>query len=423
MVLRMTPFPLSKSIGSDPTGNLDHSGPGLLLWVFGGAFVGVFFFLRDFLRLDGLTVAHEVMWGRDFINVWTAGHILREGKIEILYDLAAYHRFQEALIGTVLGRHNFSYPPLTLPLTLPFAYLPYLAALAAWLVSTGGLFVYAARPFLKDSRLSAWAALATPAAIVNIWAGHYGFLIGAIWLAAWHALDNHPRRAGILFGLLAIKPHIAVLVPIVLMLRRQWRVCAIAAATVGVLVALSIVFFGIAPWREYLTVTTGQQARMIDAGRAFFHMMSTSTATAMLQLGAPWALAMAAQSAMAALGLCFVVVAARSQATTASLAFLTATATFLVLPYAFNYDLTVVTLGAALLMTRNWQNLNTAEQCMVVAGFLSAQIGMFLAAFGAPIMPLMLAGLALVQLRLVQRAGSLTCFGAAPAAAAAARSI
>lgn len=78
------------------------------------------------------------------------------------------------------------------------------------------------------------------------------------------------------------------------------------------------------------------------------------------------------------------------------LALLAATATFLVLPYAFNYDLTVVSLAAVATMSRD---MGPVDRRLAAVGFLSPQLGMLLAMFGLPVMPLMLAGLAIVQFR------------------------
>jgi hypothetical protein len=84
-------------------------------------------------------------------------------------------------------------------------------------------------------------------------------------------------------------------------------------------------------------------------------------------------------------------IAARRPIPTFDLAMLAATGTFLVLPYGFNYDLTVVMIGAV----RLWADPDAtrAERWLAVTGFLSPQIGMLLASVGLPAMPLMLAAM------------------------------
>lgn len=368
-------------------------------WLVGNLFV-LGLFGRDLLRFDDGRVATGAFWGRDFINVWTAGRLLLEGRLSLLYDMAAYHTWQVAQFGEI-GVHNFSYPPLVLPLMLPFGALPYPVALAAWLAFTGALFVHAARPWWREATgWPAWAVLLTPAATINIWAGHYGFLIAALLLYGWRALERgRPHLAGLCFGLLAIKPHLAVLVPLVLLVRGEWRAIAAAAATVGALVGASVLLFPPVLWAEYLGVTAGVQAAMIDAGDGFFRYMSTSLATALIAAGMSKGTALAAQALAAAVAMALVARAAR-HARLRDVALLAATATFLVLPYAFNYDLTLSAMAAAMLLARP---LGAVDQRLALGGFMAAQVGMALIAAGLPGMPMLLAGLLVAQYRSAMR--------------------
>ena len=83
---------------------------------------------------------------------------------------------------------------------------------------------------------------------------------------------------------------------------------------------------------------------------------------------------------------------------------LTATATFLVLPYAFNYDLTVVCIAAL----RLWADpaATRGERWLAVIGFMAPQIGMLVAPLAIPATPLMLAGLFAAQFSAALRKAS-----------------
>lgn len=365
------------------------------VWVIGGFFV-IFLACRDFLLSNHGLIAGQVFWGRDYINLWTGGHLVREGRLNVLYDLQAYRAYQRTLFGP-LGWHNYSYPPVSYPLAAAFALLPYGVSLAAWFASTGTLFVLAARKWWPERAGSSWLAVLTPAAIVNIWAGHYGFLVGALFLFGWTSLDEHPRRAGVFFGLLLIKPHLAVLVPVVLLLRREWNALATAAATVVLLVASTTIWFGWQPWSEFLFHTSGVQAALIDARQSFFRCMSTSTVTALMQHGLGWGVAVAAQALVAIAAVAMIARAVWCRIPTRQLAFLTATCTFLVLPYAFNYDLTVVCIGALALM--NSPGVGEDEHRLGFYGFIAPQLGMVTGEFGLFLMPAMLIALAGAQFR------------------------
>lgn len=241
-------------------------------------------------------------------------------------------------------------------------------------------------------------AVVTPAALINIWAGHYGFLMGALFLLGWQRLEKHPLQAGVLFGLMLIKPHLAILVPLVLLIRGEWRAIAAAAATVLLFVGATSAVYGWQCWWDFLAQTSAVQTRMIDADGKFFGLMSPSVATAMLQVGSGWPVALTVQGIVAAGALAMVAIAARSGASIRDVALLTATATFLVLPYSFNYDMTVVMLGA---LTIIYSARATAlDRRLGFYGFLAPQIGMITAALLFSLMPLMLAGLAIAQFRL-----------------------
>lgn len=369
-------------------------------FVIGNAAI-IFLLLVDITNSTNGVILKQVYWGHDFVNVWTSGKLVIAQRLDLLYDPILYQRFQKMLFGP-LGPHNYSYPPLTLPLMVPFALLPYWLALVVWLAGTAWLFVKAATPWWQDS--TGWPGifiLLTPAATINIWAGHYGFLIGALLLFGWRALDaKKPWLAGLCFGLLAIKPHVALFLPLVLLIRGEGRAIMAAALTAIMLILISLMMFGPQPWRDFLAITAGMQSGMIDAQHAFFGKMSTSTSTALFALHAPLPLVIAGQAAMAISGIVMVARAARL-AQTRDIALLAATATFLVLPYAFNYDLTVSAMGAATMMGA--AALLPIERWLSILGFMAAQLGLILAMLGMPVMPLLLLGLAIVQYRVARR--------------------
>jgi alpha-1,2-mannosyltransferase len=365
-------------------------------WMLGGIFI-IAFMARDYMVSSGGVIEHSAFWGRDFINVWTGGHLIQDGHIGTLYDLRAYAEYQRSLFGDI-GPHNYSYPPVSFPLAVAFSLLPYPLALGSWVIGTGALFIWAARPWWPKNAGPVWLAVLTPAALVNIWAGHYGFLVGALFLLGWRRLDDRPVQAGIFFGLLLIKPHLAIFIPLALLIRGDWRAIASAAATVCVLILATGLWYGWAPWQNFLFGTSGVQAGMIDAGHTFFGIMSCSAATAVLRIGAGWPIAIAVQLAFAVAAIAMVCTAASRRVSTANLALIVATATFLLLPYSFNYDLTVVMIAALSIWPQS--QYSHVDRRLALYGFLSPQIGMVLSAFYVPVMPLMLAGLGAAQMRI-----------------------
>src|SRR5204863_3126413 len=122
------------------------------------------------------------------------------------------------------------YPPTFLLAVTPLGLLPYPAALAAFVPGTAALWAALVRRILPDRR--AWiVAAAAPAGLITLLDGQNALLTGALAGFALLWLDRRPILAGVLIGLLAIKPHLAVLFPLALLAEARWRTIAAAAAT------------------------------------------------------------------------------------------------------------------------------------------------------------------------------------------------
>jgi hypothetical protein len=287
--------------------------------------------------------------GRDFINVWAGPQLAFGGQLDTLFDLQGYHAAIGELFGHPLPFHNWGYPLFTLPAFWPLAQLPYFVALAVWTI---GLFAAFAGVTLSQiapsNRTYALLALAlAPACLINIIGGQNGFLSAALLLGGVLWLDRRPIAAGILLGALAFKPHLGIVLPFALMALGAWRAMAAAALTVIVLVAGSIALFGIEPWQRYVEVSGAYQLLLLDKFQGFYTTMMASVFAGARTFGLSYSAAMAMQIAVALTVLVAACLAVRRTADPCRRAFVLASATPLLTPYAFNYDLTA--LAAALI--------------------------------------------------------------------------
>lgn len=348
----------------------------------------------DLLQLSGIKLTESrLVIGRDFLNVWSGGRLALSGQLDRLYDYNAYMAWQAAIFGS-LDSYNYSYPPQSLFLAIPFGALPYLLALILWTIAGAGFFLWAARSYMP-AQLSLATAIATPAAIINIWWGHYGFVIGGLWLLFFAHINQAPRKAGFIAGLLTVKPHLGLLIALALLHRRKLSAILVALATTAALAALSGLAFGFDLWRQWLFETSALQARIMNAGGDKFYFLMMPSAYVALR-GLPVALAIMVQCgfAAAALGLVW---KARN-ADPKQLAFISASATAIMMPYIFNYDLTVASLGFAILLYGSWAELTRWERAATWFAFASPLLVMVY----NPVAPLsLLAGL-VVQVRHVR---------------------
>jgi alpha-1,2-mannosyltransferase len=372
----------------------------LVGWAFAIA-LGIQYIGLDLMRAlasPNWQIGAGTLLGRDFANVYTAGHLVAGGPLQSIYDIHAYRAYQQALFdGAVLG-HNYSYTPISFFYVWLFAPFPYVVALILWLALTGAAFVAAARPYLREAGLPAWIALILPASLMNIWAGHYGFLFGALWLAAWRLLDSRPRTAGLLIGLMIVKPHLALLMPLALARRGAWTAFLFAALAASGLVLASGLVFGWSYWVSYVGGTLFTQAAMIgETGQFFLRMMPTVAPSLLLAGLPPWAAwTVQAASALAALAALWRFMP--KDPGRAGLA--TACATFLVLPYAFVYDMTAISLAALLVLHRDGPAIRPLWRALSVLAFLLPLLAVPLNAAGVPLGPLLVAFLLYWTLRL-----------------------
>jgi hypothetical protein len=362
----------------------------LVFWI-SGLSLAPLLFIFDIMQLSGLRLTRSrLMVGRDFFNVWTGGNLASSGNQTIIYDYHKYMAWQHQLFGP-LDPYNYSYPPHSLFLAIPFAQVPYIWALLLWTVLGAAFFYWSARSFIPKNMPPILAVL-TPAAMVNIWCGHYGFLIGGLWLFLFSSIASYPVRSGIIASLLTLKPHLGLLVAAVLAYRRMLVTIAVAIFATLLLVGLSGLFFGFDLWTQWIFGTSALQAKIMTApGPKFYYYMMPSTFIALRT--APREIAVAAQICMGvvALFLCWKARDARPH----DLAFISASATALISPYIFNYDLTVASLGFAVFTFNRWGMLKAWERLSLWLAFASPLLVMA-AGFIAP--PALLAGL-VVQVR------------------------
>src|SRR5437764_1720704 len=106
-----------------------------------------------------------------------------------IYDIGAHHAVERS--ATPVGTLPFPYPPPFALIVAPFALVPFGAAFAAWLLVTGGLYLIAARGWMRG-RL----AVAQPAVLINGFVGQSAFLTSALFLGGLKLLRSRPLLGG-----------------------------------------------------------------------------------------------------------------------------------------------------------------------------------------------------------------------------------
>ena len=202
-------------------------------------------------------------FGDDWVNYWSGGYLALHGRAAEIYDLAAFHAFHQTIVGSPLDGYHYSYPPVLLLLTAPFALIPYVAALFVWLTA-GWYAFYRALKLAMPGRGVLLLALAAPAVLINAVAGQNGCWTAALLGGGLSLLERRPYLAGALFGMMIYKPHLALLLPVALVAGRHWRAIAAASVTVGLILGLSWLAFGTEIWAQYLRNMTAYRHVILE---------------------------------------------------------------------------------------------------------------------------------------------------------------
>lgn len=203
----------------------------------------------------------------DFLTFWAAARLAVEGRAAEAYAQATLLGVQEAALGRRLDLWlPWVNPPTFFLAIFPLGWLSYRVAFFAWTGLQVALFVVAFRAILPGAA-PMLAAFALPPILVNVALGQNGLLIAALFAAFLVQLEKHPVRAGVLLGLLTLKPQFGLLWPVLLLVGGHRRAFTAAAGTALALAALATLAFGTEAWLAFLE-GLGVQSNVLAAGAA-----------------------------------------------------------------------------------------------------------------------------------------------------------
>jgi alpha-1,2-mannosyltransferase len=294
----------------------------------------------------------KYMIGRDFVNAWVGAKLALSGDPASHFGVDAYNQLLSQYFGANYPTHIWSYPPHLLLFSWPLALLPYMTSYV--LYCAFGLIVYVLVVSEGSRRHEhLLLLLIAPAVTANIWTGQNGFLVTALLVGGLIQLDRRPILAGVLFGILTIKPQLGLLLPIMLVLTGRWRTIFAAIATVVVLFAATSFVFGFKVWTAYIQdAMPAQRALLLDRVHNYMVHMPTAFMNARIA-GLSVAACFAIQAVFSVLTLAAVVWTFWRKRDPMLSNALLVTAVFTVSPYAFNYDMVLFSWVIIKLMDRN----------------------------------------------------------------------
>jgi arabinofuranan 3-O-arabinosyltransferase len=321
----------------------------------------------------------------DFVNVWAAGQLARDGQAAAAYDWTLHRAAEVRAVGYDFdGYYGWHYPPPAFFFAAALATLPYLVAAAVWLLATLAAYAAAIAGIL-GLRTGVLFALGFPAAIWNVTAGQNGFLTAALIGGTLGLLERHPALAGVCLGLLTYKPQFGLLFPIVLIADRRWLTIAVAALVALLLAALSWLAFGSASWAAFVQWAPISNRVLIDQDALDWYRLQSVFALVRAHGGSEtlaW-IVQGALSLLLAVGLAWLW---KSRAAFELKAAALAAGALLATPYLFMYDMVVLAVAVAFLLrlalAREFLSrieiaaLGTAGALILIYPYVKTQVGL-----------------------------------------------
>ncbi|SDR55036.1 glycosyltransferase family 87 protein [Paraburkholderia tuberum] len=309
------------------------------LYVYAGALL-LIYVLVPAVQVFRENWRHQLSFGnnaRDYIAFWSASHLALQGHAAHVYSAKLLGAVEKAVLPDLKGTLPWLYPPTFLLFLYPAALLPYEPS--AWLFFGLTLIAFVvAINSIVPGKISALLALAFPGVIISALSGQNGLLTASLMGSGLALLPRRSVWAGVSLGLLCIKPHLAVLIPLALICSRSWRTLVVTGSIAAVLSAISVGLFGVETLAAFVH-SMGEIQGIVISDSKLLPRIPTFFALAR-QLSMPAAAAYALQAASASLAVASVVYVWSRPAAHELRAATLVCATLAFTPYLYDYDLT-----------------------------------------------------------------------------------
>lgn len=251
------------------------------------------------LSRDGDAINHK-----DLVAFMRAGEMALSGEAPDAYDPL---RFQAGLPAGNAA-HLWLYPPSAFFVVAPLAALPFGLVKAGWIAATFVAAIAVARLALERKPLAAFSIAFSPATFCTLFVFQVAWFVAAGLSFALAQAARRPVLAGVLLGLLTIKPQYGLMAPVFLLATRNYKAFFAAALAAIGLAALSVPVFGIEAWSSFLNSMNGSHVGLTLQAQPG----GVSAAQLAVKLGGGGAAAAAMQIVAIGVGASCVLLAART---------------------------------------------------------------------------------------------------------------
>lgn len=231
--------------------------------------------------------ANEVPDGKDFIAFWGAAKLSVSGQPEAAYNKEEMKKVVTES-STLQKSFSWLYPPTYQALTYPLGYISYKSAFSIFVLGSALIFMSLLIFFCKKEHRI--IMLSCPALFICILFGQNSMLTASLGLIAISTMRKNQKISGIAMGLLSIKPHLMIVLPLLAIIEKRWAAIAWATITSLLLITYSLLIFGKAPWYSFFE-NTNHAVTWLQDGTLIIDLMTSITAN-MLLFGASYKLSL-----------------------------------------------------------------------------------------------------------------------------------
>ncbi len=299
----------------------------------------------------------------DFDAFYMVGQMAHEGRAAEAYDSSVMAEAQRALVGHE-GFMPWTYPP---PFDLIAAALPLLPRGLSYALFTGVTLAFylwsLAR--LAGPRLAAVLLALAPPIYVSVTIGQNSFLTGGL-MGLFCLLTLRARTAaGWPLGMLVIKPHLGIGLGVHALAALRGRVLALALGVAATLSLAATLAFGTGIWPAFLAGVDQAGAALETDFYPLFRM--TSVYALLHTLGVAPGAALWMQIFVGLAACAAIAASVRNGAPQHRTLAMACFASALVSPYLYDYDMTLVGVGLALILPDLARRTGTLERTLLLA--------------------------------------------------------
>lgn len=365
----------------------------LLFWFVIGSILSLYLTYIDTIDLLKGELSRGQMIGRDFLHSWTAAKLAMNGDFSEIYNASAFLTHAPVAVKESGVAFNFAYSPQMLVVLAPFSYFSYVPAYIIWcLLSTLAFIPTVLIGSQSRLKVVALIALFAPTTMINLASGQNGLLVAALFFGGCRLLPKYPLMSGVMFGLLTIKPHLGLLIPVALMAGGHWRAFLSASLVTISFVGFSVFLFGITAWESWWEEGALEYAkRFIEEGDGMGILMQVSPFIAIRESFGNVTAAWYTQAGTTLMAVGVVIYAFRSKVDYFIKMLILIAATYLVSPYLHNYDMAALTACVLFLFTKyDITTMSEIEVGAIIAVWLIPIAGIYAALFGLYVTPLVI---------------------------------